>query len=252
MKKNSIIIGFLLVSLLFSSCEYDNYDVPSITFSGKLTTGGDAFLSDGNPDKPVLVLYQKGFGKIDNGTGVRIDEKGSFQQLLFKGDYWLTLNNTKYPFEFADFNSLGAGLGYDSIQMNITSNVVKTFEVIPYYNISNFSASVEGDNIVLRADVTVNEGTSQTVPRIDFARGYVSTSSIVNSKTVCSKSQRAVITGSGKAEVRIPIHNDVTAYRDVYVNNFRDYAFCRIAFELNGIANYYLFSETIKIENVPQ
>ena len=250
--KKRLIFSIILLGFLFASCEYDNYDAPDITFSGKLTVEGKDFLYDGNPGRPVLLLCQKGFGKVDGGTSLRIDEKGNFQQVIFAGDYWLTLNNVKYPFEFADFNSLGSGLGYDSIQMHITSNVVKNLEVIPYYDITNFSASVDGDNIVLRADVTENEGTRETAPRTVFARGYVSTSSIVNSQTVCTKSARTVITGSGSAEVRIPIHNDVVAYRDIYINNFREYAFCRIAFELDGIANYYLFSETVKIEGVPQ
>ena len=250
--KNRLIIGIVtLFACLFVSCEYDNYDPPGITFSGKLTSKGQSFLFDGNPDKPVLKLIQKGFGKVDNGTNIRIDEEGKYQQLIFEGDYWLTLNNVAYPFEFADFNSLGAGLGYDSIQMHITSNVVKNLEVTPYFHISNFRANVEGDNIVLRADVNVNTETRGPAPRVTFARGYASTSSIVNSKTVCTRSQRAVITNTGNVEISIPIHNNIIAYREVYVNNFRDYAFCRIALELDGIANYYLFSETIKIEEVP-
>jgi hypothetical protein len=135
--------------------------------------------------------------------------------------------------------------------MHITSNVVKSLEVKPYFNISNFRVSVEGDNIVLRADVAVNTGTREPAPRVLFARGYVGTSSIVNSKTTCTKSQRAIITSDGSIEVIVPIHNNVASYREIYINNFRDYAFCRIAIELEGIANYYLFSETKKIEGIP-
>jgi hypothetical protein len=251
MKNKSIFSIIILLVCLATSCEYDNYDPPGITFNGKLTTNGESFLYDGNPGKPVLELIQKGFGKVDNGTVVRIDEEGKFQQLIFEGDYWLTLNNVKYPFEFADFNSLGAGLGYDSIQMHITSNVTKNLEVAPYFFISNFKASVEGDNIVLRADVSVNPNTRNPAPRVLFARGYASTSAIVNSNSGCTKSQRTVITSTGSVEISLPIHNNITAYREIYINNFRDYAFCRIALELDGIANYYLFSETIKVEGIP-
>lgn len=251
MKNMRILSIIILFVCLFSSCEYDNYDSPHITFSGNLTTNGESFLYDGNPNRPVLKLIQKGFGKVDDGTIVRIDENGKFQQLIFEGDYWLTLNNTKYPFELTDFNSLGAGLGYDSIYMHITSNVNNNLEVKPYYTISNFRASVENDNIVLKADVAVNPGTRQPAPKVIFAKGFVSTSSKVNSQTVCTKSKRAVVTNTGSIEVAIPIHNNVTAYREIYINNFRDYAFCRIALELDGISNYFLFSEIIKIDGVP-
>lgn len=249
--KNVTILGIILFICLFSSCEYDNYDAPDIIFSGSLVTGGKSFLYDGNPGRPVLKLIQKGFGKVDDGTVVRIDENGKFQQLIFEGDYWMTLNNTKYPFELVDFNSLGVGLGYDSIYMHIKSSVKKDLEVRPYYNISNFAVSVEGDNIVLRADVAINPETREPAPRVIFARGFVSTSSKVNSQTVCTKSKRAIITSTGSVEVSIPIHNNVTAYREIYINNFRDYAFCRLALELDGISNYYLFSEIKKVEGVP-
>lgn len=249
--KNIKILSILLSLCLLSACEYDNYDAPDLIFSGRLLTNGESFLYDGNPGRPVLKLIQKGFGKVDDGTIVRIDETGKFQQLIFEGDYWMTLNNAKYPFELTDFNSLGAGLGYDSIYMHVTSSIKKDLEVKPYYTISNFTASVEGDNIVLRADVAVNENTSEPAPRVIFARGYVSTSSQVNSQTNCTKSKRTIIISTGSVEVSIPIHNSVTAYREIYINNFRDYAFCRIALELDGIPNYYLFSETKKLEGVP-
>lgn len=249
--KNIKILSILLCVCLFFSCEYDNYDAPDLVFSGRLLSNGESFLYDGNPARPVLKLIQKGFGKVDDGTTVRIDENGTFQQLIFDGDYWLTLNNTKYPFELTDFNSLGAGLGYDSIYMPVSSSVKKDLEVKPYYQISNFTVNVEGDNIVLRADVAVNPDTREPAPRVIFARGYVSTSSKVNSQTTCTKSKRAIITSTGSVEVSIPIHHNVTAYREIYINNFRDYAFCRLALELDGISNYYLFSEIKKVEGVP-
>ncbi len=246
------ITTLIVIMLLFglSSCEYDNYDPPSIVFCGNLMTNGKSFLYDGNPRKPVLTLIQKGFGKVDVGTNVRIDETGHYQQVIFEGDYWLTLNNVQYPFEFADFKSLGTGLGYDSLYMYITSNVTRDFEVIPYYTISNFTAQVVDDDIVLEADVAVHPDKRGVAPSVVFARGYVSTSSKVNSLTTCTKSKRAVITESGHVEVAIPIHDNVIAYREIYTNNFRDYAYCRIAIELDGM-DYYLFSEIKKIEGVP-
>jgi hypothetical protein len=221
-------------------------------FTGKLTCNGQSFLYDGNPAYNVLKLYQKGFGKVDNGTNVRIDEEGNFSQLLFAGDYWLTLNNTPYPFEFEEFHSRGVGLGYDSLYLNIQSNMVKNFEVKPYFIINDFSVTVEGENIVFRCRVAKNENLQSTPPRVIFGRAFLSPTSKVNSATVCTKSKRAVITDSGDIEIPIPVSGNAPSYRSSYANNYRDYAFCRIAIELDGIQQYFLFSETRKLEGIPQ
>jgi hypothetical protein len=253
MRKIINITAALLFILVLQSCEYDNYEAPSISFTGKLTHDGQNFLYDGSSGRGLLVLHQKGFGKIDNGTGIRIDEEGNFSQLIFPGEYWLTLNNTRYPFELDDFHSLGAGLGYDSIYINVKSNQVLNLEVKPYYTISDFSVAVEGTDIVMRCNVQKNEGTREVAPRVIFGRAYVSTSSKVNGGTTCTKSKRAIITDSGNIEIAIPIKaNSLPNYRGSYTNNYRDYAFCRMAIELDGIAQYYLFSDIKKLEGIPQ
>ena len=247
-------IPFLtIISLivLITSCEYDNYDEPSVVFSGKLLYNGENFLFDGNPSRGVLKVIQKGFGKVDTGIGIKINEQGEFQQLLFPGEYWLTLNNNPYPFEFTDFESLGAGLGYDSIYMNLRKSVEMNFEVKPYFHISDFTAEVDGDNLLLRCNVSINTDTREPAPRVVFARGYAGTGIIVNGNSACARAVRAIITDNGTVEVTLPIFDGVTAYRQVYTNNFRDYAYCRISLELEGITNYYLFSNIVKVENVP-
>ncbi|MDL2221806.1 DUF3823 domain-containing protein [Parabacteroides sp. OttesenSCG-928-N08] len=235
--------------LLATSCEYDNYDAPSVYMSGKLTHNGQNFLYEGS--RGLLRVYQKGFGKQDGGTSVRVDHNGDYQQLLFPGDYWLTLENNPYPFEFKDFKSLGVGLGYDSIYVNLKSNYEKTFEVTPYYNVTELEPTIKGNNIVLRFKVTKNSEVSGEVPATTFARGYLSTSAIVNGGTLCSRSKRAVITDSGEVEIEMPIFDGATSYRQVYQNNYRTHAYCRVSIELKDIPNYYLFSDIKKIESVP-
>jgi hypothetical protein len=248
----TVFLYVIWIVFLLSSCEYDNYEEPSLFFSGKLVSKGERFLHDGNPAKPVLQLFQKGYGKVDAGTDVRVDEEGHFSQLIFPGEYWLTLNNIRYPFEFQKFTSFGAGLGYDSVYMKINFHTTEELEVIPYYNITNFTAAIENNNIVLRCMVSRNEEIKDLVPNVIFGRGYVSTSSKVNSATICTKSKRAVISRNGSIEIEIPVAGNAPSYRGSYINNYRDYAFCRIAIELNGIPQYYLFSGIKKIEGIPQ
>jgi len=249
--KKIIILSVLFLMFFLTSCEYDNYDEPSIVISGKLLNNGENFLYDGNPTRSVLKVIQKGFGKVDNGITIRIDEQGEFRQLLFPGEYWLTLNNNAYPFEIPDFKSLGAGLGYDSIYINLKKSVDMKFEVKPYFNITDFTGQVEGNNLVLRANVTKNTDTSEPAPRVIFCRGYASTGIMVNGASTCSKAVRAIIPEEGSIEVSLPIFDGITSYRGAYTNNFREHAYCRVSIELEGIQNYYLFSNIIKVENVP-
>lgn len=250
MKKIIILVSVVILILFLSSCEYDNYDAPSVKITGKLISGGKNFLYDGNPARGLIKVIQKGFGKADNGTSVRVDENGRFAQLLFPGEYWLTLENNVYPFDFKAIRSLGAGLGYDSLKIDLQSDIEMDLELVPYYLLTDFTAKVENNNIVLRCNVAKNPEAPVTVPKVIFARGYAGTTSIVNGGTLCTKSKRAVITSSGSFEILIPLFG-TNSYRDIYKNNFREHAFCRVSIELDGIPSYYLYSDIVKIENVP-
>jgi hypothetical protein len=250
--KKTVFLSIILFTVLLSSCEYDNYDAPSLTIKGNIMYNGNKYVFDGNPNIGVITLVQKGFGKIDVGTNVRIDENGAFTQLIFPGDYWLTLANNPYPFEFKDFHSLGTGLGYDSIPMNITSNVVKDIEVTPYYQISDFALSVSSGKIVANFKVKKTIGTINVAPKVIRARCFLSTSSIVNSATTFSAQVIKSITDSANVAISMNISTGAQSYRSMYVNNLRDYAYCRVALELNNTPKYYIFSETLKIEGLPQ
>ena len=94
MKKLNILFAFCL-ALCLSACEYDNYDGPECRFTGHVTYQGKPYVFDGN--KSVLKAVQKGFGKNDGGTPIRINEDGTFAQLLFAGDYTLPSTTVSIP-----------------------------------------------------------------------------------------------------------------------------------------------------------
>lgn len=245
--KTIYLIPILLLALICSSCEYDNYDAPSLLLKGQLKYKEDTFQFDGNVERGLLKIFQSGFGKVDVGTLIRVNQDGSFQQLLFGGEYWLTPNNSQYPFEFKDFKSLGVGLGYDSIHIQLSGDLEKNLEVIPYYTLENFSTLVNGDHVVLKFSVVKTGETAKQAPKVIKARAYLGTSAIVNSRTACIAETQVEIDNIGSVEISVPI----ASYRNAYVNNFRDYAFCRVAIELENIPNYYLFSQVVKQEDIP-
>ena len=55
------IIILLLATILFTACEYDNYDAPSVTFSGQLLYNDKPFLCDGNDARDIFLFFQEGF-----------------------------------------------------------------------------------------------------------------------------------------------------------------------------------------------
>lgn len=249
MKIKSIIsVMFITLGLTMSSCEYDNYDAPSYLFSGQLICDGENFPFDSNMS--LLRVYQEGYGKVDaGGTGIRVNDEGHYQQLFFDAEYKLTLVNESLPFELPEFESLGQGKGFDSIPYYFNSNVTKDFEVRPYYKLKNLKAELKNGNIVATFNIEKMTNTLKAAPNIIRTRIYLSTSSLVNSGIKCMRSSDVEYLDDNTLQVYIPL----SEYRkkEYYPNNFRTYAFYRVAIELEGMNKYFLFSTVQKIENLP-
>lgn len=244
--KKIVFFSITLLSILFASCEYDNYEAPSLALSGNVVYNGKNLQWDGSAGRTILRVFQTNYGKVDTGTYIQVKDDGSFNQLLFHDEYWLTPYNNQFPFEFSQFN-YKSGIGYDSIYIDMKNDFNMDIEVIPYYELSNLTVTLEENNIVMKCNVSEVNGTKNPAPAIKNVRGYISTTKIVNSTTTCAVTKAAAVDGNGGLEVSIPL----ATYQNGYVNNFRDYAFCRVAIELENIPNYYLFTEIKKIEGLP-
>ncbi len=246
--KYIIVTAIIVLGVLITSCEYDNYDAPSYVFSGQLKCDGENFPFDAS--KSLLRVYQKGYGKVDgSGIGIRIDENGRYQQLFFNTEYKMTLINRSLPFELPDFEPLGTGMGFDSLTYNFTSNVTKDFEVRPYYKLKNMKAELKNGNIEATFNIEKMTNTVKTVPPIVKTRIWLSTSSLVNSNIRCTRVNDVEYVDDTTLKISIPL----SEYRrkEIFPNNFRTYAFYRVAIELEGMNEYFLFSDIQKIENLP-
>lgn len=237
---------FLIASVLFAACEYDNYDAPDVTFSGQLLYNDKPFIYDGNDARGLFLFFQEGFGKVDWGTGMYTKADGSYQQMLHNGAYKLTLNNVKYPFEISEFPAMA--VGYDSIAYNLKKDVTQDFHVTPYYEISDVDATLEGIDIIAKFKVKKVSGTGTPAPRIVKARIYLGINNFVNSKSPVVGEADANLNGDGELTVSV----DAIKYRSGYKENFRDYAYYRVAIELENIPDYYLFSDIKRIDGIPE
>jgi len=244
----------VMLALVLASCEYDNYDGPQYYFTGNVTYEGKAFVADGNAN--ILKACQKGFGKTDGGQKIRISEDGTFSQLFFGGDFYMTLYNQRFPFQFVDFPSLGLGLGYDTIPMTIKKNEQRDFEVIPYFVFDTvYYVQPDENSTTLDVKIRFHRNPDSRLPEdvsyVQRAFLFVGTTPHVNSATVLSKGSRPMKIYDESGEVTIKI--ELNKYRSAtyYPNNYRDYLYFRIGLNLKDIDACYLFSDLYKVENVP-
>ncbi|MDY2942815.1 MAG: DUF3823 domain-containing protein [Paludibacteraceae bacterium] len=246
----------LLIAACMTACAYDNYDQPDCYLTGHVTYAGKPFVFDGNVS--VLKAIQKGFGKNDPGMSIRINEDGTYSQLFFAGDYYLTLANQQYPFQFADFHSLGAGLGYDTIPIRLSGSMSRDFEVIPYYLMDSIVYDpLDSSSTELKVSVRIRRNPDaqlpDTLPEVTRAFLFVGINQHVNSATTLTKASRPLHIDN---EEVVTMRLDLSKYRNptYYVNNYRDYLYFRIGIELDATyvaSGYYLFSELYRVDNVP-
>ncbi|MBR1808168.1 MAG: DUF3823 domain-containing protein [Paludibacteraceae bacterium] len=251
-----IFSSIVFILLAFVACEYDNYSEPDCQLSGRVVYDGKPYVFDGNTN--VLKVYQKGFGKKDNGINIRINEDGTFSQMLFPGKYYMTLANQQYPFQFADFASLGAGLGYDTLEIDVDGAKEMELEVIPYYVIDSVTYPPL-DETATTLNVTVyfsrnkDPRLPEVLPKVQRAFVFAGINQHINSATTLTKASRPLsVTESDNVTMRLELNK----YRSstYYVNNYRDYLYFRVGLVLDAefvASGYYLFSDLYRVDNVP-
>lgn len=246
MKKFRYSLLILVFGLLAASCKYDNYDAPQVEFSGQLLYNGKPFLFDGRSDgdlSKIIQLSQYGFGKTGNPITAQVDATGRFKQLLFTGDYHITVRNTPYPFTLADWPR-NAGNRYDTIHVNISHNYRMDVKVVPYYEIKDVTSKVSGTDLVITFKINkLQDGAS-----LVNARAFANTAELVNSGVRMSAVKS--LTGVDMAQP-VEIRLSLIDYRNKFINNFRDYIYFRVALETNISNAYFLWSETQQATGLP-
>ena len=253
MKSFKYFLMLCAVALSFAACEYDNYEGPEYYLKGNLFYGDSNIVFDSNVS--ILKACQKGYGKTDGGQSIRISDDGTFSQLFFEGDYWLTLANNQYPYMFPDFPSLGNGLGYDSVYMHIDDDQQINFECIPYYVFDEITYTPLDENSTT-LDVTFtfrrndDPRLPEDLPYVKRTFLYAGINQHVNTGTTLSKGSAPMKITTEKT---VTIKLDLSKYRSstYYPNNYRDYLYFRIGLQIDGLDGYYLLSKLVRVDNVP-
>lgn len=124
----------LLVGLVAASCEFDNFEEPKSTLSGRIVYNDEAIglRSDG----VQLELWQHGYDLFQK-IPVYVAQDGTFSSVLFDGDYKMTLIRGNGPWMDRT----------DSIDVQVRGSQMIEVEVQPYYRVTNPSFSVNGSSM---------------------------------------------------------------------------------------------------------
>lgn len=148
-----------------SSCGLDNYDAPKSQLRGKITYNGESVGLRGTGEAVQLQLYQDGYQLRDH-ISVYVGQDGTFEALLFDGEYKLVTRNQNGPWVNSRDTMTVNVKGFTEIELNVT----------PFFTISNENIILNGS--VLNASFTVNQIVNTAV--IDYVTLLLGKTSFVD------------------------------------------------------------------------
>ncbi|WP_200974529.1 DUF3823 domain-containing protein [Echinicola sp. 20G] len=188
--KLNIIKSFLLLFLGFAaiSCDYDNFEEPKSTLSGRIVYEGEPL---GLRSQGVqLELWQHGYDLFQK-IPVYVSQDGTFSAVLFDGDYKMTLIRGNGP--WLDRT--------DSIDVQVRGSQMIDVEVDPFYTVSTPSFSVNGNTMTV--GFTVNGVNTNNA--LEFAGIYMGRTSL----TDAVRNEGNFIVAGGDISLGTPVSVDV-------------------------------------------
>ncbi|AGA76805.1 DUF3823 domain-containing protein [Echinicola vietnamensis] len=204
MKLNIIQSCLLLVlGFMVASCEYDNFEEPKSTLTGRIVYEGEPL---GVRNQGVqLELWQHGYDLFQK-IPVYVSQDGTFSAKLFDGDYKLTLIRGNGPWMDQT----------DSLDIALNGSQEINVEVNPYFTLDEPSYEIVNDTIV-RASFTVNQiNAASTLEFTDVYMGRTSLTDIVRNEGLGRFFDGQVTPGT-PATVDVTVPNHLRGRSDLFV-----------------------------------
>lgn len=210
------------ISLLFVGCEYDNYEAPKSTLSGRIVYEGTPVGVRNNG--PQLELWQDGF-PLRSYIPVFLNQDGSFAASLFDGTYKLVRKGDSPWLQQAT----------DTILVQVKGNTQLDVPVMPYFTISN--PSFQQNDKGITANFTVNKIVNTA--NLQFVRLYIG---------------KFILTDQGQQELRVDANLSLISFgqpvsmQATLPDNLKnlDYVFARIGVK-STVSNEYYYTQIQKI-----
>lgn len=128
MKREYNFLILLLLSVVFASCEYDNYEAPKSMLQGRVVYNGEPIHVATN--EVNIELWEPGW-QLRNRIDVAVAQDGSYSASLFDADYKLMFRRNQGPFRM----KLNPETNSDTVLVSVRGNTIRDIEVMPYYMI---------------------------------------------------------------------------------------------------------------------
>lgn len=216
------ILYAILLLMIFSSCEYDNYDPPTSEFSGRLVFEGEAV--GVRQGVNALRLFEPGWENFEP-IGLNVKQDGTFSARLFDGHYQLVLIDGNGPWvNQAD-------------TINVHVNGMKEMDVIvePFFMVRNENFQLESST--LKASFNVEQIAADS--SLQFVSLFIGETTLVDNQFKAN-------------EVRLPsgeienLNDTINLEMDLSEVD-QDFIFARIGVKTKGNPEL-IFSKVKKIE----
>lgn len=226
-------ISYITVILIITlaGCRKDNYDEPTVKLSGRIVYKGDPVEVEYNQVK--YELYQDGLGKT-GPMAATFAPDGSYEMLLFNGDYKFIIPNGQGPFKWKQ-TAAGAP---DTTIINVNGSQEFDIEVTPYYMIRNVQLTGSGSNVLGRFSLEkiITDASARNIENVSLyinKTQFVSGADNVASKTIDGSD----ITDPDNVNLSVTVPT---------ANAAQGYVFARIGVKIAGVEDR-IFSAVTKI-----
>lgn len=192
----------LLIGLVAASCEFDNFEEPKSTLSGRIVYNDQPLGLRSNGVQ--LELWQQGYDLFQK-IPVYVAQDGTFSAVVFDGDYKMTLIRGNGPWMDRT----------DSVDVQVRGSQMIDVEVQPYFVVNNTSFSVNGNSI----SVTFTLENTNSGRDLEYATVYMGRTMLtdaVRNDGVYRLPMEDVTFGT-PITVEVPIPGGLASRSDIYV-----------------------------------
>ncbi|RYE27286.1 MAG: DUF3823 domain-containing protein, partial [Sphingobacteriaceae bacterium] len=213
---------YITLITLFASCKKDNYDAPNISLNGRVVYKGVPInVEQTYENTSIIELWQPGFGKIAP-INTAIAQDGSYSQMLFKGNYKLTMRDGNGPWMWRR-NTAGRP---DTVFVNLQGDQSLDLEVTPYYMIRNSKFAINSRNINANFDLEKVITDAANGKNIESVTLYINKTQFVSASSSIANASLNTVTNFSNISLNVAIPALIPT---------QNYVFARIAVKIAGV-----------------
>lgn len=224
----------LMLSFVFASCEYDNYDAPSAVLQGRIVHNGEPIHVAIN--EVNFELWEPGW-QLRNPINVTVAQDGSFSQSLFNATYKLAFRPNQGPFRLKQNSATNS----DTILVDVKGTTMLDIEVEPYYMIRSPQISLSGD--VVNASASLEQIiTGEDAKNIERVSLYINKTQFVDQRGNYNLARQDL--GAGDIE---DLNNISLSLNVPDLVRSQSFMYARIGVKIEGVEDM-LYSPVQKLE----